>query len=1148
VNICKIKRLSTRLMTNFIHFYFFKYLNIYLFFYPKGLFVVNYYKYLNASFFYKFLKPFKNYTNGAGTVTKFYVNLSKKYQINYIFNYYYKLYNQNFKKLSILQKNNFIKSNLTTGLNKIPLLNSNNLKIFNNNINIKVDDIVVNNNTVDSIIKLMDVSRYNKLHYRRYSKKYIKFKRNIYYKELRFLNKNTKKSTNNLNNKNNLTLILLNNFILKNNKINFKYIFNNILVIFKNYYTKFNLFYFKNLTMFTKLTFFKYYKTYPITNCNKKLFINSKSILLLKNNKMLSLLMFKNKSFDDFKLLMLFYIRLKRRLKHGLNFKKFKINALNLKFKLNNLKNKKWKKIYKICKNAHWLYSTMEWKMGNTEKYESINYNIYSRIPHNLKPKLNTLYTHTSPRIQYIKLFIFLFKKNFKLKKGLNKMQNKLLKTIIKRKCNNRFKTALNNFFKKLWFKKKSNNLIKKKIWYNVSKYKKFKITNIINLKNSNIFNVKPRYRFKLKKVFIKLLKKLTKNKYFNKKKMIKKLIIKKYKWNYKFLYKKYFKFVKKNPKFDYMYTSFNNQRNKKYNYLLQKRQYKPRVRLQSFRQFYKKYKPYKVAKVKLNFKKKNYFLLNKKITTIKKIFQNYIKELNVNGVSKINSIKNQKVNSKKFKANRFWQKRYNPFFLKHKKNIFNRRLNKMHFLFLMSKNKKFKNKKLQINFKPRVLFVKNDSIKNYFKLEHKIHKKKNSNINTWLSSFTFSKKRLNVINFYKNWFKNIFKQYKLNNNLLTSLKNLNTKTRVATIINYSKYYTVNFVRLFDIKFIKTTYTVNKLIEGWGSSFENWKTFFIPKLWYFIFLTTFTSLIKKYNIWQLRQQLTDYHTNNYKFRYPNVYLKPAFFYTYESWYAKRYLDESNFLNRNVNKNFKLFSKFKNNKLINDHIYTLPYKLKKLIRRNWYKSPRRYLFKHHYWKILKKERAKVNTYFCLFFRYQHRMTRYLFRFKLTSVTNIFRHISCLLVNIFVKSHLASSYEEFKFLLKNNCLYLNGLLIKNKNIPVYSGDVIALTVNWYMFKYLKLVKCRLKNQKIQKFRYFYNVVMKQELTDQVLHKYQKKNIIYKYQDVPYFLETDLTTLTSIMILNPSIHYLFANNYWTFNQIYWFSLFQLNWKYIV
>ena len=200
MNICKIKRLSTRLMTNFIHFYFFKYLNIYLFFYPKGLFVVNYYKYLNASFFYKFLKPFKNYTNGAGTVTKFYVNLSKKYQINYIFNYYYKLYNQNFKKLSILQKNNFIKTNLITDFSKITLLNSNNLKIFNNNINTKIDNIVVNDNTVDSIIKLMDVSRYNKLHYRRYSKKYIKFKRNIYYKELRFFNKNTKKSTNNLNN------------------------------------------------------------------------------------------------------------------------------------------------------------------------------------------------------------------------------------------------------------------------------------------------------------------------------------------------------------------------------------------------------------------------------------------------------------------------------------------------------------------------------------------------------------------------------------------------------------------------------------------------------------------------------------------------------------------------------------------------------------------------------------------------------------------------------------------------------------------------------------------------------------------------------------------------------------------------------------
>jgi hypothetical protein len=328
-------------MTNFIHFYFFKYLNIYLFFYPKGLFVVNYYKYLNASFFYKFLKPFKNYKNDANSITKFHVNLSKKYQINYIFNYYYKLYNYNFKKLYIIQKNNFIKSNLNINLNKIKLIKSSNMNIFTNNINAEINKINIISNTIDNISKLMDISRYNKLHYKKYARKYIKFRRNTYYKELKFFNKKTKNVLNKLNNQTNFTLTLLNNFILKNNKINFKYIFNNNLIIFKNYYNKFNLFYFKNISTFTKLTFFKHYKSFPITSCNKKLLINSKSIILLKNTNILNLIMFKNKSLEDFKLLVIFYNKLKRRLGDGLNFKKFTINASNLKFKLTNLKNKK---------------------------------------------------------------------------------------------------------------------------------------------------------------------------------------------------------------------------------------------------------------------------------------------------------------------------------------------------------------------------------------------------------------------------------------------------------------------------------------------------------------------------------------------------------------------------------------------------------------------------------------------------------------------------------------------------------------------------------------------------------------------------------------------------------------------------------------
>jgi hypothetical protein len=102
------------------------------------------------------------------------------------------------------------------------------------------------------------------------------------------------------------------------------------------------------------------------------------------------------------------------------------------------------------------------------------------------------------------------------------------------------------------------------------------------------------------------------------------------------------------------MNMHFKNQRSFKFNYLLKKKQYKHRIQLQSFKQFYKIYKNYNVSKVKLNLKKKHYIILYKKFKITKRLLKNYVKELNLNGICRINDIKHQKTDSKLFRADKF--------------------------------------------------------------------------------------------------------------------------------------------------------------------------------------------------------------------------------------------------------------------------------------------------------------------------------------------------------------------------------------------------------------------------------------------------------------------------------------------------------------
>lgn len=1086
--------MSTKIVKPFLHLFYFKYLNIYLFFLPKGLFISNYFKYSHPLYFYKLLKPVKKHSNNINLISLFNKKTSIKYNINSIFNYFYLIYNQTITKLVHYNKKNIIMSNIRDKkdlkLNVKYVYHNLNFKKFNNNIVFK--PLSNNSKKYFKSFKFKRFGNFNKFqkrynffkkfktHVKRLLKKKLKKltklehrnKDKIYYlkfREILFLKWKRKSFITK-----SIKFILTRNYwytinISKHwsNSLKFNYMNYNLMLFSKfeilNKFLKLkNIFKLNNSTLNKKLFITTYLKKLYIFKAYFKTININKLILLVK--------FFKYKVSNNFKFLNKFfqskYYR-KLFLTHVYKFKqKLNLNKKKIKTYMYHKKTFKWlKKKYKIkyIKN----------KTLNDLSLYKIRIQ-YSTLIKEKKKKNNS-------GIKYIKTGVLLYPKIYNNPSFIKHKIKNLSRFEIH---SNQFdvpQTAIINKWSLMFKDALLAKNKKKKIWINPTY--KFGLFNHEYQWYKEDWRIKARNIYKNKKIKCYKPAMILRNR----------LMIK---WN-----KVRFQRKKKYQNNNY-----------KYNYF-RKNPYTALDKLTPF----KLNKSWKNNYLRLHTIRLQTLFKIKKLLKVDRIFKNN---------DSIRLLKNKIYSHQSAYFNR--QNLSNQYGTNYKKKTI------MLLKTGLKSGSEYK-RKLDVTIFSQ---WRNRSQKKGFVFSPGI--------------FKFNKKRGKIFLLYKIWFKKLFKKILIKNTIINSLNNIYIK-KFDINNEFCKNYKCNFLNLYNINLIKSLNKIYRFLLLKNLKKKNWKSFFIPKLWFFIFLTTFTSIIRKFNIWRLRQQLTVYQTTNYKYRYPNIFLKKAFHRSQVYWRSWLFLNEKKSYNINKYKQNKFFLPYDKMMFLNDHTsndntHVLPFGVKKLLKR-WGKGrPKRYLFKHCYGNILKRERAKVNTYFRLNFRYQHRMTRFLFRFKLTSVTNIFRHFCCMFVNIFLRSHLAPTVNEFNFLAKNNCIFLNGLVIKNKHIPVYSGDIIALTVNWYIFKYLKLIKLQLNNQKKQRLSYFYNFFMKRRLVNQVLYKMQKKDMIYKYQDVPYFLETDLTTLTSIMILNPSISYLLANNYWTFNQIYWFSLFQLNWKYIM
>lgn len=130
----------------------------------------------------------------------------------------------------------------------------------------------------------------------------------------------------------------------------------------------------------------------------------------------------------------------------------------------------------------------------------------------------------------------------------------------------------------------------------------------------------------------------------------------------------------------------------------------------------------------------------------------------------------------------------------------------------------------------------------------------------------------------------------------------------------------------------------------------------------------------------------------------------------------------------------------------------------------------------------------------------------------------------------------------FILQKHLCFINGYIVTNEWIPVFTNDIILLKVNWYIYLYI------IYSRKI----YTYKNIL---LTNFITNKYNKfKNekpvfwdFVYQtdmYTDIPYYIEIDFLTLSGIVLAEPDRHYLIQRNLHKITFAPLASIFNLNW----
>jgi hypothetical protein len=211
--------------------------------------------------------------------------------------------------------------------------------------------------------------------------------------------------------------------------------------------------------------------------------------------------------------------------------------------------------------------------------------------------------------------------------------------------------------------------------------------------------------------------------------------------------------------------------------------------------------------------------------------------------------------------------------------------------------------------------------------------------------------------------------------------------------------------------------------------------------------------------------------------------------------------------------------------------------------------KRIRFKPGYMTLWRDVRSVLKDSLSLRFRYQHKLTNYLAKYKKFINFRTFLSLEMRLINVLIKSRLFNDLNLASIFIEYNLIYMNGVLCNNQNLQVFVGDFIQIIVN---LKYY-IVSRWFLNLNLKKKNKIKNVFRKKNSA--YAHSDEKKKsytmpkwILFNknlFDDCANYLEVDYFTLSSFVLYEPFL-WSDINPYNLLEQK--FSIINLyNWKYI-
>jgi hypothetical protein len=211
--------------------------------------------------------------------------------------------------------------------------------------------------------------------------------------------------------------------------------------------------------------------------------------------------------------------------------------------------------------------------------------------------------------------------------------------------------------------------------------------------------------------------------------------------------------------------------------------------------------------------------------------------------------------------------------------------------------------------------------------------------------------------------------------------------------------------------------------------------------------------------------------------------------------------------------------------------------------------KRVRFKPGYMTLWRDAREVLKLSLNLSIKYQTKLTKYLLKYNNFVKFKTFLIKEMSLLNILNKSRFFTDQSVCKLFLKNNLIYVNGLISSNENFQLFIGDLIQLIINikyYILYKWILNLslkkKIRLKNVARKKLNA--NIDFEEKKRSNSLPKWilYSKNII---DDCSNFIEVDYFTLSVVILYEPFLWSEF-NTYNLIDQR--FGIINLfNWKYI-